>query len=162
MSSGSTRGSPSVRIATPARVARSNGGAELAETMRRRPVVALLSGPAAGVAGAAAAAADASWEIADLMTLDVGGTSADIGVIRGGPPVLSSEEPIADFPLLIPTIAVSSIGAGGGSILWLEPTGSLEVGPRSVGPGPRPARYGLPRSPLPAPARPLSGPRRAP
>jgi N-methylhydantoinase A len=88
-------------IATPARVARSNGGAELAETMRQRPVVALLSGPAAGVAGAAAAAADAGWERADLMTLDVGGTSADIGVIRGGRPVLSSEEHIADFPLLI-------------------------------------------------------------
>src|SRR5271155_3172115 len=96
-------------IATPARVARSNGGAELAGTVRRRPVVALMSGPAAGVAGAAAAAQDAGGEAADLMTLDVGGTSADIGVIRGGRPVLSAEEHIADFPLLIPTIAVSSI-----------------------------------------------------
>jgi N-methylhydantoinase A len=102
----------------------------------------LLSGPAAGVAGAAAAAADAGWEAADLMTLDVGGTSADIGVIRSGRPVLSSEEHIADFPLLIPTIAVSSIGAGGGSILWLDPTGSLKVGPRSVGADPGPACYG--------------------
>src|SRR5947208_4938718 len=110
--------------------------------MRQRPVVALLSGPAAGVAGAAAAAADAGWEAADLMTLDVGGTSADIGVIRSGRPVLSSEEHIADFPLLIPTIAVSSIGAGGGSILWLDPTGSLKVGPRSVGADPGPACYG--------------------
>ena len=73
------------------------------------------------------------------MTLDVGGTSADIGVIRGGRPVLSSEEHIADFPLLIPTIAVSSIGAGGGSILWLDPAGSLKVGPRSVGADPGPA-----------------------
>jgi N-methylhydantoinase A len=131
-------------IAAPARVARSNGGAELARTMRQRPVVALLSGPAAGVAGAAAAAQDAGWEAADLMTLDVGGTSADIGVIRGGRPVLSSEEHIADFPLLIPTIAVSSIGAGGGSILWLDPTGSLKVGPRSVGADPGPACYGAP------------------
>ena len=137
-------------IATPARVARSNGGAELAETMRQRPVVALLSGPAAGVAGAAAAAADAGWERADLMTLDVGGTSADIGVIRGGRPVLSSEEHIADFPLLIPTIAVSSIGAGGGSILWLDPTGSLKVGPRSVGADPGPACYGTSGSRIPA------------
>ena len=137
-------------IRTPARVARSNGGAELAETMRKRPVVALLSGPAAGVAGAAAAAADAGWEMADLMTLDVGGTSADIGVIRGGRPVLSSEEHIADFPLLIPTIAVSSIGAGGGSILWLDPTGSLKVGPRSVGADPGPACYGTSGSHIPA------------
>jgi len=137
-------------IETPARVARSNGGAELAETMRRRPVVALLSGPAAGVAGAAAAAQDAGWEAADLMTLDVGGTSADIGVIRGGRPVLSSEEHIADFPLLIPTIAVSSIGAGGGSILWLDPTGALKVGPRSVGADPGPACYGVSESRIPA------------
>ena len=144
------RGLAERAIRTPARVARSNGGAELAETMRRRPVVALLSGPAAGVAGAAAAAADAGWEAADLMTLDVGGTSADIGVIRGGRPVLSSEEHIADFPLLIPTIAVSSIGAGGGSILWLDPTGSLKVGPRSVGADPGPACYGASGSRIPA------------
>lgn len=137
-------------IATPARVARSNGGAELASTMRERPVVALLSGPAAGVAGAAAAAQDAGWENADLMTLDVGGTSADIGVIRNGRPVLSSEEHIADFPLLIPIIAVSSIGAGGGSILWLDPAGSLKVGPRSVGADPGPACYGASGSLVPA------------
>jgi N-methylhydantoinase A len=90
------------------------------------------------------------WERADLMTLDVGGTSADIGVIRGGRPVLSSEEHIADFPLLIPTIAVSSIGAGGGSILWLDPTGSLKVGPRSVGADPGPACYGTSGSCIPA------------
>ena len=129
-------------IATPARIARSNGGAELARSMRRRPVAALLSGPAAGVAGAAVAAQNAGWPSADLMTLDVGGTSADIGVIRGGRPVLSAEEHIAEFPLLIPTIAVSSIGVGGGSIIWLDPTGSLKVGPKSVGADPGPACYG--------------------
>ena len=89
-------------LATPARIARSNGGAELARTMRDRPVAALLSGPAAGVAGAAAAAEDAGWEAADLMTLDVGGTSADIGVIRDGQPVLSSEELVGDFPCSSP------------------------------------------------------------
>src|SRR5262249_56995652 len=99
---------------------------------------------------AGAGAQDAGWEAADLMTLDVGGTSADIGVIRGGRPVLSSEEHIADFPLLIPTIAVSSIGAGGGSILWLDPTGALKVGPRSVGADPGPACYGLSGSRIPA------------
>jgi N-methylhydantoinase A len=129
-------------LAVPARVARSNGGAELAQTMRERPVVALLSGPAAGVAGAAHAAEDAGWENADLMTLDVGGTSADIGVIRDGAPVLSSEELVGEFPVLIPTVAVSSIGAGGGSIIWVDGTGSLKVGPRSVGADPGPACYG--------------------
>ncbi|MBV9116880.1 MAG: hydantoinase/oxoprolinase family protein, partial [Acetobacteraceae bacterium] len=86
-------------LATPARVARSNGGAELAATLRERPVAALLSGPAAGVSGAAHAAADAEWAAADLMTLDVGGTSADIGVIRAGAAVLSSEEQVGDFPV---------------------------------------------------------------
>jgi N-methylhydantoinase A len=129
-------------FAVPARIARSNGGAELARTVRDRPVVALLSGPAAGVAGAAGAAEDAGWTQADLMTLDVGGTSADIGVIRAGAPVLSSEEMVGDFPVLIPTVAVSSIGAGGGSIIWLDSTGSLKVGPRSVGADPGPACYG--------------------
>ncbi len=102
----------------------------------------MLSGPAAGVAGAAVAAEDAGWQAADLMTLDVGGTSADIGVVRDGRPVLSAEEHIAEFPLLLPTIAVSSIGAGGGSIIWLDPAGSLKVGPRSVGADPGPACYG--------------------
>jgi N-methylhydantoinase A len=130
-------------IETPARAARSNGGMELAATMRGRPVVALLSGPAAGVTGAAAAALDAGWAAADLMTVDVGGTSADIGVIRQGRPVLSSEEHVADFPMLIPTIAVSSIGAGGGSEIWLDETASLKVGPRSVGADPGPACYGV-------------------
>jgi N-methylhydantoinase A len=129
-------------LALPPRVARSNGGAELAATLRERPVVALLSGPAAGVAGAAATAEDADWTAADLMTLDVGGTSADIGVIRAGRPVLSSEEQVGEFPVLLPTVAVSSIGAGGGSIIWLDPTGSLKVGPRSVGADPGPACYG--------------------
>jgi N-methylhydantoinase A len=125
-----------------ARIARSNGGAELAGTMRDRPVVALLSGPAAGVAGAADAAADVGWTAADLMTLDVGGTSADIGVIRDGQPVLSSEELVGNLPVLIPTVAVSSIGAGGGSIIWLDTAGSLKVGPNSVGADPGPACYG--------------------
>ena len=137
-----TTGLAEHNLALPARVVRSNGGAELARTMRSRPVTALLSGPAAGVAGAADAAEDAGWHRADLMTLDIGGTSADIGVIRDGKPVLSSEESVGDFPVLIPTVAVSSIGAGGGSILWLDPARSLKVGPRSVGADPGPACYG--------------------
>lgn len=128
-------------VAAPVRVARSNGGMELGATIRERPAVTLLSGPAAGVAGAAAAALDAGWANADLMTLDIGGTSADIGVIRGGRSVLSTEEHVADFPLLIPTVAVSSIGAGGGSVIWLDESDTLRVGPRSVGADPGPACY---------------------
>ncbi|MGH3357551.1 MAG: hydantoinase/oxoprolinase family protein [Nocardioidaceae bacterium] len=129
-------------ISTAPRVARSNGGMELLATLRERPAAALLSGPAAGVTGAALAAAEAGWDGADLLTLDVGGTSADIGVIRAGRAVLSSEEHIADFPLLLPSIAVSAIGAGGGSVVWLQNDDTLKVGPRSVGADPGPACYG--------------------
>lgn len=137
-------------IRTEPRGARSNGGMELLTTMARRPAVALLSGPAAGVAGATAAALEAGWREADFMTLDIGGTSADIGVVRNGRPVLSTEEHIADFPILIPTIAVSAIGAGGGSVIWLDQSSSLKVGPRSVGSDPGPACYGLSGSSVPA------------
>ncbi|KSV62249.1 hypothetical protein N182_37555 [Sinorhizobium sp. GL2] len=132
-------------VASDAFIARSNGGAEKAESVKKRPVVAVLSGPAAGVGGAARVAADAGWEAADLITVDVGGTSADIGVIRAGLPVLSPEEHIADFPILIPTVAVSSIGAGGGSLIWLDEAGSVAIGPRSLGAMPGPACYGRQR-----------------
>ena len=130
-------------VRTPARGSRSNGGMELLATMAARPVTALLSGPAAGVAGAAGAAVDAGWPAANLMTLDVGGTSADIGVVRRGRPVLSAEERVADFPILVPTVAVSAIGAGGGSIIWADATGALKIGPKSTGADPGPACYGL-------------------
>jgi len=125
-----------------ATVARSNGGMQRAHTIRAWPVAALLSGPAAGVAGAAGAAAESGWASADLITVDVGGTSADIGVVRAGAPLLSSEEEIAHMPVLVPTIAVSAIGAGGGSVIWVDEIGSLKVGPESLGADPGPASYG--------------------
>ena len=131
-----------LRIESEPRVARSNGGMERASTLRRRPVAALLSGPAAGVSGAAAAAAAEAWRDADLITLDMGGTSTDIGAVRHGRPVLSSEEHVAELPVLIPTVAVSSIGAGGGSVVWIDPSGALKLGPRSMGASPGPACYG--------------------
>jgi N-methylhydantoinase A len=137
-------------IATTPRGARSNGGMEKLSSMARRPVTALLSGPAAGVAGAAAAALDVGWTEADLITIDIGGTSADIGVIRGGRPLLSSEEHVSDFPVLVPTVAVSAIGAGGGSVIWIDDAGALKVGPRSVGADPGPACCGLSDSAEPA------------
>lgn len=137
-----TSGLAARNIPTEPRSARSNGGIERSATVGERPVVALLSGPAAGIAGAIRIAQEAGWDKADLITLDIGGTSADIGVIRDGQAVLSSEEHIADFPVLIPTVAVSSIGAGGGSILSLDAAGSLRVGPRSLGADPAPACYG--------------------
>jgi N-methylhydantoinase A len=94
------------------------------------------------VAAAAAVARDCGWDRADLITIDVGGTSADVGCVREGQPILSTEEHVAEFPLLLPTIAVSSVGAGGGSIIWVDDTGALKVGPRSAGADPGPACYG--------------------
>lgn len=137
-----TQGMAQQGLSTPARGARSNGGMELLTTMAERPVTALLSGPAAGVAGAAEAAAQAGWAAADLMTLDIGGTSADIGVVRRGTPLLSTEERVGGFPVLIPTVAVSAVGAGGGSIIWTDAAGTLKVGPKSTGAAPGPACYG--------------------
>lgn len=139
---GLIEGTASRSIATEPRVTRSNGGMQRARTIRRQPVSALLSGPAAGVAAAAAVARESGFDAADLITIDVGGTSADVGCVRSGAPVLSTEEHVAEFPLLLPSIAVSSVGAGGGSIVWLDETGVLRVGPRSAGADPGPACYG--------------------
>lgn len=136
------RGMSAEGLGTEPRVARSNGGMQRSRTIREWPVAALLSGPAAGVAGAARSARDAGWSDADLITCDVGGTSADIGIVRRGAPVLSADEHIAGMPVLIPTVAVSSIGAGGGSVIWADSLGALKVGPRSLGADPGPACYG--------------------
>jgi len=117
-------------------VTKSNGGIMPVEAARRQTVATLLSGPASGVVGAAYVAAQAG--LRDLITLDVGGTSADIAVVEGGRPRYSTGEHIGDFPVIMPVVGVSSIGAGGGSVAWVD-----KVGPRSTGPRPGPACYGL-------------------
>lgn len=135
-------GTAEIGLAAEPRIIRSNGGMQRASTIRRSPVSSLLSGPAAGVAAAAVVARSAGFDSADLVTVDVGGTSVDVGIVRSGQPVLSAEEHISEFPVLTPCIAVSSVGAGGGSIIRLDELGSLKVGPRSVGADPGPACYG--------------------
>jgi N-methylhydantoinase A len=77
-----------------------------------------------------------------LITFDVGGTSADIAIVEGGRPELSKEEHIGEFPVIMPVVGVSSIGAGGGSIARIDSAGVLKVGPRSAGAYPGPACYG--------------------
>ena len=72
----------------------------------------------------------------------MGGTSADVALVRDGRPVYSTEETVGDFPIVMPVVDVSSIGAGGGSIAWLDAAGVLKVGPRSAGADPGPACYG--------------------
>jgi N-methylhydantoinase A len=118
---------------------KSNGGVMSVEAAGERPVETLLSGPASGVIGAAFIGRMIGDE--RLITLDMGGTSVDIAVVDGEIPY-STENTIGDFPVLLPAVDVSAIGAGGGSVAWLDAEGVLKVGPRSAGARPGPACYG--------------------
>ncbi len=118
---------------------KSNGGVMSVEAAAERPVETLLSGPASGVIGAAFIGRVIGDE--KLITIDMGGTSVDIAVITGEVPY-SNENTVGDFPVLLPAVDVSAIGAGGGSIAWLDAEGVLKVGPRSAGARPGPACYG--------------------
>ena len=121
-------------------VTKSNGGIMPVDAARRFTVATLLSGPASGVMGAAYVAGEAG--VRDCITLDVGGTSADIAIIEGGRPRSSTSEHIGDFPLIMPVVGVSSIGAGGGSVAWVDEIGVPKVGPQSMGSRPGPACSG--------------------
>lgn len=121
------------------RILQSSGGALSADEAARNPVRMILSGPAAGVAGARAVARAAGIEHA--ITLDMGGTSTDVAVLDGEPR-LTTEGRVAGFPIAIPMLEIHTIGAGGGSIAWLDAGGALRVGPHSAGADPGPACYG--------------------
>jgi N-methylhydantoinase A len=99
----------------------------------------LLSGPSGGVMGAVYVAGLAG--IQNIITLDMGGTSTDVSLIQGGAPKVSPDKVIAGYPVRVPMIDVNSIGAGGGSIGWIDPGGALKVGPKSAGAVPGPACY---------------------
>lgn len=120
---------------------RSNGGIMTTTAARDEAVQTLLSGPASGVIGAAAVAARAGFS--NALTLDMGGTSADVAVVQDGGVAYSREEHVGDFPVIVPSIAISSIGAGGGSVAWVDGAGVLKVGPKSAGADPGPACYAL-------------------
>ncbi len=118
----------------------SNGGLLPVETVRAFPVRCCLSGPAAGVVGAAEVAREAGYS--NLITFDAGGTSTDVSLIERGVPAFASSRTIADYPVRSPMVDVHVIGAGGGSIAWLDDAGALKVGPRSAGADPGPVAYG--------------------
>ena len=126
-------------VPAPLQVMQSRGGLASAEIARSRPVRLFLSGPAAGVIGGQTTGAAAGHE--DLITLDVGGTSSDIALVSGAKPLIRSEGVIAGYPVRIPMVDVNAIGAGGGSIAWLDEAGGLRVGPRSAGSDPGPVCY---------------------
>jgi len=126
-------------VKAPVLSTKSNGGLMTAREATLRPVETLMSGPAAGAIGAAFVARAAGFK--KLITLDMGGTSTDVSIIDGEPRY-STENQIGDFPVIMPAVDVTSIGAGGGSIAWLDSTQVLKVGPRSAGANPGPACYG--------------------
>ena len=95
------------------------------------PIRTALSGPAAGVVGAVHIAQLAGYD--DVITLDMGGTSADVALIRGGKAGISFDQRVADYPVRLPMVDVNTIGAGGGSIAWFDRDGLLKVGPASAG-----------------------------
>jgi N-methylhydantoinase A len=117
-----------------------NGGCASVEEILRRPVNSLASGPAAASSAAMHAAGGGAD---DLITIDMGGTSFDVCLITGGRPALTRTMQIEGQPLGVMGVAVHSIGAGGGSVAWVDRGGAIRVGPRSAGARPGPACYGL-------------------
>lgn len=115
------------------------GGVLPTAVLNDRPAFALFSGPAGGVMGSRATGAQAGFD--NIVTMDIGGTSFDVGVIVSGKPIMRSEIAVAGADIRVHSIDVESIGAGGGSIAYVE-FGELRVGPRSAGANPGPACYG--------------------
>ena len=118
----------------------SSGGMRGASEAARSAAALALSGPAGGVAGAAYVARLAG--IANALTIDIGGTSADAGLVLDGEPLTESGGEIAGVPIALPRVLVETVSAGGGSIGWVDEGGALRVGPRSAGASPGPAAFG--------------------
>lgn len=133
-------GLASANVRAPLQIMQSRGGLSGAMVARQRPVRLFLSGPAAGVIGGAMVGRSAGHR--DLITIDVGGTSSDIALVEGGEPVIRSQGTIDGYTVRVPMVDVNAIGAGGGSIAWLDSAGGLRVGPYSAGSEPGPACYG--------------------
>jgi N-methylhydantoinase A/oxoprolinase/acetone carboxylase beta subunit len=124
---------------TPLRIMQSNGGSISATHAKEAAVQTILSGPAAGAVGAQAIAAASGHT--RIITFDMGGTSTDVSLIDGQIGT-TSDSIVGDFPVRLPMLDIHTVGAGGGSIAWLDSGGSLRVGPRSAGADPGPACYG--------------------
>lgn len=129
-----------LRVPAQLEIMQSRGGIVAASSAMSRPVSLLRSGPAAGVV-AAQLIGEMCGE-GNLISNDIGGTTADIGVIVDGKPLTSTEGKVLKYPIRIPMIDVVSIGAGGGSIAWIDEANSLHVGPQSAGSQPGPVCYG--------------------
>ncbi len=136
-----TAGVAELGITSEVKISQSSGGLMSVRMAREFPVRASLSGPAAGVQGALRRSIAAGFE--NIITLDVGGTSADVALIKDGQPIEVNERDLAGFPIRIPSLDVNAVGAGGGSIAWIDRDGLLKVGPQSAGAEPGPACYDM-------------------
>jgi len=121
-------------------IMQSNGGLMTARAAGEQSVRTMLSGPAAGVLGAVALAREAGYS--NVLSVDMGGTSFDICLAYGGELRFTRESEIGSLPVKVPMIDIHTLGAGGGSIAWIDAGGALRVGPRSAGAQPGPACYG--------------------
>src|SRR5262245_6128834 len=128
-------------VATPPHITQSNGGVMTFETARAQPVRTVLSGPATGVVGGLEVGVLAGFR--DLITFDMGGTSTDVSLVEDGRPKLAGELEVHGYPLKTPALDIHTVGAGGGSIAYIDSGGLLKVGPRSAGAVPGPVCYGL-------------------
>lgn len=126
------------------RIMQSNGGITDATTARSNAATTALSGPAAGVVGANQVAGETGDEqnLEGLVTLDMGGTSSDVSLVREGAAEQTTDTEIADVPIRLPMVDIHTIGSGGGSIARIDAGGALRVGPESAGSEPGPACYG--------------------
>ena len=131
------------------RIMGSNGGVADVETARSNAIRTVLSGPAAGVVGAAASVGEGTGDAATddrdhagVVTFDMGGTSSDVSLVRDGSAERTSDTEIDGIPIRTPMVDVETVGAGGGSIAWTDAGGALRVGPESAGADPGPACYG--------------------
>ncbi len=120
-------------------ITQSNGGMLPSEAIRSSVIRTLESGPAAGVTGAIHIAKQARLQ--NIITLDMGGTSTDVCLVTNGKPTVNSENQLNRLPIAVPMIDICSVGAGGGSIAWMDKGGMLHVGPVSAGADPGPACY---------------------
>ncbi len=127
--------------AVPLHLLHSAGGMMSVDAARARPLTMAMSGPAAGVAAAAYLAR--ALDLPRALAFDMGGTTTDVCLITEGVPETARQRKLGDYPVRLPAVAVESIGAGGGSIAWVDAAGGLKVGPRSSGAIPGPASYGL-------------------
>lgn len=129
-------------VASKLRIMQSNGGVSTVDSCARRPIRILMSGPAGGVIGGASEAEMAGTS--NIITVDIGGTSADISTIPGGQLKIMNPRDtyVSGHPVLTPMIDLVTIGAGGGSVAFIDEAGAFNVGPRSAGSEPGPACYG--------------------